>query len=110
MEERRFYKRIPYEANIRFNSMQDGLAYDEISQLVNLSGGGFGIVTQQSLTTQQDIAFEVNLPSYVRSIAARGEVIWAQSLPERNDCLAGIRFTNINTYDRHIILDYVHFG
>jgi len=110
VEERRFYKRIPYEGNIRFNTVKDGLAYDEISPLINLSGGGLGIVTQQSLTTQQDIVFEINIPSYVRSIAARGEVIWAQSLSERNDCLVGIKFTNINTYDRHIILDYVHFG
>ena len=110
MEERRFFKRSTYEKNIRFNVRKDDAPFDTISRSINISGGGIGIATPQPLMARQNVALEITIPGYLKSIPARGEVVWADASEEENDCKAGIRFTSIDTYNRQLILDYVHFS
>ncbi len=110
MEERRFYKRSNYEKSIRFNVRKGDSPVDTISRSINISGGGIGITTNEPLSARQNVALEIAIPGYLKSIPARGEVVWTEDSPEENDYRAGIRFTNIDMYNRQLILDYVHFS
>jgi len=110
MEERRNFKRIGYESNVRCNLASDGAQSDVITKTVNISGGGIGVASREPLTSQQAISLEISIPGYLKSIFARGEVIWTDLAEAEVDSVSGIKFTKIDTYDRQMILDYIHFG
>jgi len=110
MEERRLFKRTGYEGHIRLNRAEEAITIDSITRLVNISGGGIRITSPQPLAADQHLALEINIPGYMKSISVRGQVVWTTPAAHDADCLAGIQFTKIDSYDRQLILDYVHFG
>lgn len=109
MEERRNYRRVGYGNNIRFNIVEDGLLCDAIKKSVNVSGGGVQVMCDKELVPQQSIALEMHVPGYLKSIYAKGQVCWSGE-KDAGSYVSGIRFTNISSFDRHMILDYVYFG
>ena len=110
MEERREFKRVGYDSNIRFNVFKDGCFQDMITQSYNISGGGIGISTNESLATRQNMVVEIMVPGYLKAINAHGEIVWVIDRGKDDSSSAGIKFTKIDSYDRQMILDYVHFG
>jgi len=110
MEERRFFKRVGYDESIRCNIVREGASLDAITTSVNISGGGIRVHAAEELESPQNISLELFVPGYARPIPAKGEVVWMGAEDQKEDWLAGIRFTKIDAYDRQMILDYVHFG
>jgi len=110
MEERRNYKRVYFKNNIRCNILDNGFVTDTISHSINISGGGIGLNPDTRLSRQQPISLEIMVPGYYKSIFARGEVMWSDPQKVAHTTKAGIKFTKIDSYDRQMILDYVHFG
>lgn len=110
MEERRFFKRVGYDELIRCNIIRQGNLFDAITTSVDISGGGIRVQAHEELESPQNISLELFVPGYGRSIAAKGEVVWKGGSDQKEDWLAGVRFTSIDAYDRQMILDYVHFG
>ena len=111
MEERRFFKRIPYDKLIRCNVLKEDGLHDIIKGSMNISGGGICLETEYLLDKENDLTVEINIPGYYKSIPARGEIVWNTKSKENSECnITGIRFTNIGSFERQMILDYVHFG
>lgn len=108
MEERRSFKRVEYDRSIRCNIASDGWMDDAITRTANISGGGLRVVSHNRLNPEQNLALELHVPGYFRSICARGQVRWSDAANE--SCVSGIKFTDIDSYDRQLILDYVHFS
>ncbi|MBU1862164.1 MAG: PilZ domain-containing protein [Candidatus Omnitrophica bacterium] len=111
MEEKRFFKRVDYGKKIRCNILLDEGAFrDSITKSKNISGGGIGITMKRPISTEQPISLEMMVPDYFKSIVAQGEVVWMNTADNEEDFFAGVKFTKIDSYDRQIILDYIHFG
>jgi len=110
MEDRRFFKRIGYDGTVRCNIIREGASFDALTTSINISGGGIQLTSTEDLESPQNIALELFVPGYQKAIPVRGEVVWAHNSESQSDYLAGIRFTKIDSYDRQMILDYVHFS
>ena len=110
MEDRRFFRRTGYDGTIRCNIIREGSSFDAITTSVNISGGGIRLTSRHDLESPQNIALELFVPGYQKPIPIRGEVVWAHNSDAHDDYLAGVRFTKIDSYDRQMILDYVHFS
>lgn len=110
MEERRFFKRVGYENRIRCNVIRGDTTCDAITSAVNISGGGIRLHSHDLRNSFQNVALEIFVPGYGRPIPARGKVVWMKPEDAQDDYSAGVCFTNIDSYDRQMILDYVHFG
>lgn len=110
MEERRFFKRTGYDGQVRCNVIREGASFDAITTSINISGGGIRLSARDELESPQNIALELFVPGYQRAIPIKGEVVWAYNAESEKDVFAGVRFTKIDSYDRQMILDYVHFS
>lgn len=110
MEERRFFKRVGYDESIRCNIVHDGVSFDAITSSVNISGGGIRVHSPEVLQSPENVSLEIHVPGYMKAIPAHGEIVWMNSAESKEEWLAGIRFTKIDSYDRQMILDFVHFG
>ena len=110
LEDRRLFKRISHDSRVRFSLVNDGNVHDIITKSINISGGGMRVDTHEKIESLQNVSIEMNVPGYGKPISARGEIIWINSGEKESDITAGIRFTDIDSYDRQIILEHVHFG
>jgi c-di-GMP-binding flagellar brake protein YcgR len=110
VEERRFFRRTGYDGQVRCNVIHDGASFDAITTSCDISGGGIRLSSHEKLESPQNIALELFVPGYRRPIPIKGEVIWARTDSAEEDVSAGVRFTKIDSYDRQMILDYVHFS
>ncbi len=108
MKERRFFKRVGFDKLVRCNMLGSDGVYDTIKSSMNISGGGICIETDSCFAPFGDISIEINLPGYYKSIPAKGEIVWMNEMG--NNRLAGIKFTDIGSFERQMILDYIHFG
>ena len=111
MEERRAFKRVGYQDPIRCLIRNEEYVDDAVINAKNLSGGGMLVLSEAMMKTDQTLSLEILVPGYMKAISARGKVKWTNSLKSaKDDILAGVKFTNIDSYDRQMILDYVHFS
>jgi hypothetical protein len=110
LEERRTFKRVSYGCSVRCDIVDEGIAFDEIRKSVNISGGGIRIESNKPLQKNQNVSLEIALPGYLKAIIARGKVMWSNLISGTNDYTAGISFTSIDSYDRSLLLNYIHFG
>ena len=64
----------------------------KISALINLSVGGLQFVSENLYDVGQRLDLRVMLPSAVRALVIRGEVVWAKRIVDRDAYRTGIRF------------------
>ena len=70
-----------------------------VSALVNLSVGGLQFVSEDLYDKGQRLDLTVMLPSAVRSLAIRGEVVWAKRIVDRDTYRTGVRFLQPSAED-----------
>ena len=107
MEERRLFKRVEYSRLIRCNVVKENGVYDTIKASMNISGGGICLETDEALDSNADLTVEINIPGYYKTIPARGKIVWKDEIGKNT---SGVKFVNIGSFERQMILDYVHFG
>ena len=64
----------------------------KISALINLSVGGMQFVSEDLFDSGQRLDLRVMLPSAVRALVIRGEVVWAKRIVDRDSYRIGVRF------------------
>ncbi|MFW6163901.1 MAG: PilZ domain-containing protein, partial [Planctomycetota bacterium] len=70
-----------------------------ISPLLNLSVGGLQFVSEDYYDKGQRLDLRVMLPSAVRALVIRGEVVWAKRIVDRDAYRTGIRFLSPGAED-----------
>ena len=71
----------------------------KISPLVNLSVGGMQFVSEDIYETGQRLDLRVMIPSAVRALVARGEVVWAKRVVDRDSYRIGVHFLQPSAED-----------
>ena len=71
----------------------------KISPLINLSVGGLQFVSEDYFESGQRLDLRVMLPSAVRALVIRGEVVWAKRIVDRDSYRSGIRFVSAGAED-----------
>lgn len=112
MRERRAFKRVAYQEPIRCVIPSDDLEFDDtIISAENVSGGGMLIKSGGNLKMDEAVSVEIKVPGYLKTIFAKCKVCWTEYLKDKSQgLLAGVQFINIGSYDRQMILDYIHFA
>lgn len=70
-----------------------------ISPLINLSVGGLQFVGEDYYDKGQRLDLRVMLPSAVRALVIRGEVVWAKRIVDRDAYRCGVRFLSPSAED-----------
>ncbi len=113
MEDRRLFKRATFDHLVRCNIVKNDGALDAITGSINISGGGICLdgARLSEYSKDCDLVMELSIPGYRKTIPARGEIVWdSANVDPSSDEATGVRFIDIDNYDRQMILDYVHFG
>lgn len=106
MAERRKFMRFNAVLNIIYQAV-DNSAKKFSSHLSNLSREGMGISGKGALRRGALLEMEMKVPGDNIPIFAAGEVAWSEK-SDHNKYNSGIRFTNIESYDRAKLLDFAY--
>lgn len=89
MDDRRIFERISMSFPVRFldpSSGQEGEA-----NTVDISANGLGFITKESLSARAPLEMWLDIPDNRAPLYTRGEVIWAQPLPNSTEQKVGVQ-------------------
>lgn len=107
MIERRKFVRLKDSLKIGYRSINDDVVGRD-SFSTDIGGGGISIPVANRVKPGTRLELEISLPKQDKPVAVTGEVVW---LNTRDDVdfpfVIGVRFNNIDPFDRGKILKYI---
>lgn len=107
MKERREYIRLGEYLKVAYKILDSKNAQSG-SLVEDISGGGIRLPVKNRLWPGAVLELEITLPGVNEPVKASGEVVWFQV---RNDAdypfVVGIKFINIDPFERGKILNYI---
>lgn len=70
-----------------------------VSRLINLSVGGLQFVSEDLYDKGQRLDLKIMLPSAMRALTIRGEIVWAKRIVDRDSYRSGVRFLQPSAED-----------
>ncbi|MEI6631631.1 MAG: PilZ domain-containing protein [bacterium] len=89
MADRRLFARMETKFPLKFLNMVN--TNEECAQVVDISAGGVGFVTNESLPVNTPLEMWLNIPDRHVPFYTKGEVAWSSPIPELNQQRVGVR-------------------
>ena len=105
--EKRKYKRVYGVFHVRLRlDVIASFEFECISK--DISEGGMRLLIEKRLLPETEVSISFDLPQNLGSLDVKGEVVWiAPSHDEEGMFETGIRFTNLEDYQRLILRKYI---
>ncbi len=89
MNDRRLFARIDTKFPLRFLNSING--NEEAAQVVDISAGGVGFVTESILPVNAPLEMWLNIPDRHVPFYTKGDVVWSSPIPEADQQRVGVR-------------------
>jgi c-di-GMP-binding flagellar brake protein YcgR len=111
--ERRRYVRVSANVPIRYSRPKDSKNNIKVIKTKDISIGGICMIINEKLSPHIKLCMEIDMPSPVGPISAKGEVVWIKENPEEKNAEGiryfsiGIEFSDVQPKDKERLFTYI---
>ncbi len=108
MKERRRFMRFNVTVEVEYIVPGNGTPIEGISITRDLSREGMQIAINNKLLPGTELEIKLKIPGSDAPIYAKGSIVWIRKAKEESEAIAGVKITNVSSFDRNRILDHVY--